>query len=144
MRVILLLSLLATYGCAVPQHAREIEFSSNPARDIELRRLWSRGEASRLELRNTSSRSVRYLHWAGQGPEPIAYCAREDGSQWLCSERVFIEGDEKTGFTEWSHETVLPPRAKVKFRIRADADRPVGIKVFPDGSSDESLVWATN
>ena len=144
MRSVLFLCLFVTNGCAVPQQAQEIEYSSNPAEDVELRRLWSRGEASRFELRNTSSRAVRYLHWAGQGPEPIAYCAREDGSQWLCSETVYVEGDEETGFTEWSHETVLPPHAKVKFRIRAGADTPVGIKVFPDASSEESFVWATH
>lgn len=144
MRLVVLLFLFATAGCAVPQQAREIEFSSTPAQDIEIRLLWSRGEASRFELRNTSSRAVRYLHWAGQGPEPIAYCAREDGSEWLCSERVYVEGDEETGFTEWSHDTVLPPHAKVKFRVRAGADTPVGIKVFPDGSNEESIVWAAH
>lgn len=144
MRLVVFLSLLATYGCTVLQQAQEIEFSSRPARDVEVRRLWSRGEVSKFELRNTSSRAVRYLHWAGQGPEPIAYCAKEDGSQWLCSERVYVEGDEESDFTEWGHDTVLPPHAKVKFRVRAGADTAVAIKVFPDGSSEESLIWATN
>lgn len=144
MRLLVLLSLLAAAGCAVPEQVREIEFSSTPAQDVEIRRLTSRGKTSKLELRNTSSRAVRYLHWAGQGPEPVAYCTREDGSQWLCSERVYVEGNEEVGYTEWSHDTVLQPHSNVTFRVRAGADTKVGIKVFPWGSSEELLVWAVN
>jgi hypothetical protein len=144
MRVVVLLALLTAAGCAVPQQAREVEFSSTPAQDVEIRRVSSRGETSRLQLRNISSRAVRYLHWAGQGPEPVAYCVRDDGSQWLCSERIYVEGNEQTGYTEWSHDTVLQPHSEVTFRVRAGADTKVGVKVFPYGSSEELFVWAAN
>lgn len=141
MRVLLPLFVLAVAGCVTTQHPEEIDFSDTPERDIEFRRVWSRGDLSELRIRNISGRTVRYLHWAAQGPEPVAYCAREDGTHWLCSERVYVEGDDSSGYVEWTHDTVLKPRSSVTFRVRAGADTKVGIKVFPAGSGEEAFVW---
>jgi len=142
MRCALPALLLAIAGCVATRPPEEMEFSSAPVEDVELRRMWTRGELSQLQLMNTSERAVRYLHWFGQGPEPVAYCARVDGSHWLCSEEVFLEGNEESGYTEWGHDTVLRPHSSVVFRVRAGAKTKVGIKVFPAGSGQEQYIWA--
>jgi hypothetical protein len=142
MRGLPVVLLLAFAGCASAPDLENAERSRAPQVDVEIRRLWSRGELSKLRMTNNSNRVVSYLHWAGQGPEPVAYCLRDDGSQWLCSEQIYLEGDESSGYTEWTHDTVLQPHSSVSFRVRAGASTRVGIKAFPAGSVEEVLVWA--
>lgn len=141
MRLLWPIVFIAIAGCGGTQLSEELSFSDSPEQDIEIRRVWSRGELSELRMSNTTNRAVRYLHWAGQGPAPVAYCVRDDGSHWLCSERVYVEGDEKSGYIEWAHDTVLEPHSSVTFRVRAAKNTKVGVKVFPAGSGQEILVW---
>jgi hypothetical protein len=143
-RVLWALIIGLTIGCTASRHSVPVEFSADPERDVELRRVWSRGDFSKYRLRNLSQRTVRYLHWASQGPEPVAYCLRADGSQWICSERVYVEGNQETGYVEWTHETILPPNSTVSFKVRAGAETKVAIKALPVSSSKEVLIWGKN
>lgn len=144
MRWLWLFPLLLGGGCAATLDSAPDEFSNDPQQDLEIHRVWSRGDLSKFRMRNTSNRTVRYLHWFGQGPEPVAYCLREDGSRWTCSERVYLDGNEESGYFEWTHDTILRPRSTVTFRVRAGAGDRVGIKTFPVDSGEEVLVWARN
>ena len=129
-------------GCATTEPNLSAKLSESPASDIVVERLWTRDGISKIRVVNASDNTVRYVHWAGQGPEPVAYCLREDTSEWLCSEHVYVEGDESSGYSEWSHDTVMGPRSRLTFRARAKKGTPVGIKVYPAGSSRAELVLA--
>jgi hypothetical protein len=116
--------------------------SDDPLRDLELRRVSASEESSTLVLRNVSrNRVVQYYHWMTQGPEPVAYCLKSDGSTWICSEKIFATGDESTGYSPLIHDTVMFPGESVMFRIRAGAEVKVGIEVVPSSLKREDMLW---
>jgi len=142
-RAITLSLIVGVAGCATTHPSSPSnKYSDAPQQDVQIEHLWSRGKISKYRMRNVSSRTVWYLHWFGQGPEPVAYCLNDDGSEWLCSEHVFLEGDDASGYTEWSHETILEPGSSVSFRVRVGANRKVGVRCFPADTGGEVIVWS--
>jgi len=124
-------------GCVGVKPTETREISVNPQQDLELKRMWSRGDLSEYRMLNRSTQSISYWHFAGQGPEPVAYCLHDDGSQWICSEQVLLEGDDASGYTESGHDTILEGHKSVTFRVRVGQGAKVGIKVFPASAGAE-------
>ena len=114
---------------------------ADPRGNVEIRFIRSEGGLSEYELRNRSSSPILYYHWAGQGPEPAAYCKKSDSSLYLCSEMVYVEGDDASGYTEWIHETVLQPMTTVTFKVRSPSPVSIGVKFPLPAQSGDVTIW---
>jgi hypothetical protein len=136
-------SLFAIVCAALPASGSAIDAAFvDPRGNVEIRFVRPLGELSEFELRNKTDNRIWYFHWAGQGPEPAAYCRRADATIYICSEMAYLEGDDASGYVEWIHETVLEPKSSVIFRVRSPGPASVGIKFWiPDGVG-EALIWS--
>jgi hypothetical protein len=144
MRTACLFIALFIAAChAMPSEKSALERTfADPRESIEIRYVGSAGNLSEYRLTNTSLNSVRYYHSAGQGPEPVAYCRSSDESLYICTELVFLEGDDEAGYIEFSHDAILEPRETVTFKIRSREPIAVGIKFPIDGQIDEVILWS--
>lgn len=141
-RPVSLLVCIVLVGCASPEPMLGTKSPVSPPSDVVVERMWTRDGISEFEVINLSDRPVQYLHWLGQASEPVAYCLRQDASEWTCPEREFAVGDKHLGYMQWSEEGAMGPHSKMTFRARAGTETPVGIRVLPVGSSRAKLVVA--
>jgi hypothetical protein len=124
---VVLASLLA--GCAVTASAPLAPVGDSHG--VELKSVSASGPHLRkYRLTNRSPTRLHYLHWTGQGPEPVVYCRDEDNSERICSKAVYLEGDDSTGYSEWVHDTYLDSNESVSITANSGQAKLIGIKVF--------------
>jgi hypothetical protein len=103
---------------------------------LHLKPLGLTPDGVRFRLSNTSGSTVQYVHWLGQGPEPVPYCKYADGRTCPCSKAVYLIEDEY-----YVHERPLKPKQAVTFEaVTADAVA-VGVAVWVDNK--KQYIWSS-
>jgi hypothetical protein len=91
--------------------------------------------AGQFRIVNGSTEPLQYIHWLGQGPEPVPYCQYSNGSVSVCSKKVFVDGDELS-----VHEAYLAPNESVKFSAQSQNAIAVGVSVWLN--KKQQYVWS--
>jgi hypothetical protein len=140
-RVLPLVLCLALNGCITTPHERLAPSPRSVAVDIEIARISTRGpHVLEFRMTNVSQARLLYLHWAGQGPEPVVYCRGATRQAHICSTKVYLDSDGG----EWVHDIYLEPRHSVEFEANAGGAAEIGVKVFTHNPLREVIVWFAN
>ena len=100
---------------------------------VSLQRIGSNSEATSFRLKNRSARSLEYVHWLGQGPEPVPYCKFQDGTISVCGEN---RPDEEL----FTHEMSLKPGKTVTFVAKNVNAVSVGVLLLLNGHGQ--YIWS--
>jgi hypothetical protein len=136
-----LVGLLVLCGCATTNESRLQQTSALDVRHVYLEQVQSQGAQATFRLVNSSRERLRYMHWSGQGPEPVAYCLRKDGTQCWCSTTLYLIGDDATGYEEWTHDTFLRARGSALMHANIDGMSHIGVKIYVEAPFREVVVW---
>lgn len=139
MKAIIIFVVLTLGGCASGRAVRLVQTSAPEVGAVRLEYLETNGRVVTLKMTNVSGVPLQYLHWFGQGPEPVTYCRRADGSQCICSTRITLNDDD----TEWVHENYLYPGRSTLIHAQATEMASIGIPVYATSPFRQELLWFT-
>jgi hypothetical protein len=136
-----LVGLLLFCGCAATKDSRLQQTSASEVRHVYLEQVQTQGAHATFRLVNASRERLRYMHWFGQSPEPVAYCLRNDGTQCWCSTTQYLVGDDATGYEEWTHDTFLRARGSALMHANVEGMSHIGVKIYVEAPFREVVVW---
>jgi hypothetical protein len=128
---LVLFGVAALGGCQVAPSA-PFGVANGPLR---LKPLGATPDGVRFRLSNTSGSTVQYVHWLGQGPEPVPYCKYADGTTCPCSKAVYLIENEY-----YVHERPLKPKQAVTFDAVAADAVAVGVAIWVDDK--KQYIWS--